>query len=129
MADGLKDKWLERSRYDLETAEAMLKARRYLYVSYMCQQSVEKLFKALIVEKGESPVPIHNLNRLAEIAGLTGNLSESEKMFLDELTAYCIEARYGDYKEELSEICDRKKAMELLRKTREIWNRHFKKKS
>jgi HEPN domain-containing protein len=35
--------WLERSNYDLETAKAMLGAKRYLYVAYMCQQAIEKL--------------------------------------------------------------------------------------
>ena len=39
--------WLERSKYDLETAKAMLDTRRYLYVAYMCQQAVEKLLKAI----------------------------------------------------------------------------------
>ncbi len=35
------------SNYDLETAEAMLSSRRYLlYVGFMCNQTIEKAFKA-----------------------------------------------------------------------------------
>lgn len=38
--------WLELSEYDLETAFAMLNSRRYLYVGFMCHQTIEKIFKA-----------------------------------------------------------------------------------
>ncbi len=34
--DELSKKWVERSEYDMETAKAMLKAKRYLYVGFMC---------------------------------------------------------------------------------------------
>lgn len=40
--------WMERVDYDLETARAMLKAGRYLYVVFMCQQAVEKNVKAIL---------------------------------------------------------------------------------
>lgn len=61
--DRIVEKWIERAEYDLETARAMLHARRYLYV------------------------------------------------------AYCIEARYGDYKESLNEIIDKEKAETLFKET------------
>ena len=34
--------WTEMSDYDLETAEAMLATGRYLYVAFMCHQTIEK---------------------------------------------------------------------------------------
>ena len=37
------------------------------------------------------------------------------------MTPYCIEARYGDYKESLSEIINKEKAREVFRKTQEIF--------
>lgn len=40
--------WIELSDYDLETAEAMLKSRRFLYVGFMCHQTIEKAFKAIL---------------------------------------------------------------------------------
>jgi len=43
----------------------MLKAGRYLYVAYICQQSIEKILKALIAQKNLENLPIHNLNRFA----------------------------------------------------------------
>ena len=113
--------WLERSKYDLETAKAMLDARRYLYVAYMCQQAVEKLLKAIIAQHGKENLPIHNLNRLAELAELSGELGEGQIDLLAELTAYNIVARYGDYKESLSEIVDIQKAKFLYDRTLELF--------
>lgn len=34
--------WVEMSDYDLDTAEAMLATGRYLYVGFMCHQTIEK---------------------------------------------------------------------------------------
>jgi HEPN domain-containing protein len=112
--------WVERSQYDLDTAKAMLGAGRYLYVAYMCQQAVEKILKAIIAQHGKENFPIHNLNRLAEIAGVSKELNSEQFNFLAELTPYHIEARYGDYKESLSEIIDAKKAQHVYKKTGEI---------
>jgi len=111
--------WVERSQYDLDTAKIMLDTGRYLYVAYMCQQTVEKILKALIAQQGKENFPIHNLNRLAEI--ISNELTPEQFNFIAELTPYHIEARYGDYKESLSEIINEKKAQQVYKKTREIY--------
>ena len=113
--------WLERSNYDLETAKAMLDAGRYLYVAYMCQQAIEKLLKAIIAQHGKENLPIHNLNRLAELAELRRDLAAEQVDLLAELTAYNIEARYGDYKESLSEVVDTQKANALYAQTKGLF--------
>ena len=38
--------WIDISEYDLETAEAMLQTKRFLYVGFMCHQAIEKILKA-----------------------------------------------------------------------------------
>ncbi len=113
--------WVERAEYDLETAKAMLDTARYLYVAYMCQQAVEKLLKALIAQQDKENLPIHNLNRLAELAGIAGALDPEQFDFLAELTPYSIEARYGDYKEGLSEIINEQKARHVYKRTQGIF--------
>jgi len=118
--DKIVEHWIERSQYDLDTAKVMLETGRYLYVAYMCQQTVEKLLKAIIAQLGKENFPIHNLNRLAEIAAASNELTSEQFNFLAELTPYHIEARYGDYKESLSEIIDKKKAQQVYQKTVEI---------
>jgi HEPN domain-containing protein len=118
--DKIVGHWVERSQYDLDTAKIMLDTGRYLYVAYMCQQAVEKILKAFIAQLGKENFPIHNLNRLAEIATISNELTPEQFNFLAELTPYHIEARYGDYKENLSEIINEKKAEQVYKKTREI---------
>jgi HEPN domain-containing protein len=119
--DKYVSQWLERSNYDLETAKAMLDAGRYLYVAYMCQQAIEKLLKAIIAQHGKENLPIHNLNRLAELAELRRELAAEQVDLLAELTAYNIEARYGDYKESLSEVVDFQKAKTLYAQTQDLF--------
>ena len=113
--------WEERSKYDLDTAKAMLNTGRYLYVGYMCQQAIEKLLKAIIAGLNKENLPIHNLSRLAEVAEIANSLSVEQGDFLAGLTPYCIEARYGDFKESLSEIIDKKGAEMIYRQTREFF--------
>ena len=65
--------WIAASRYDLETARALLESRRYLYVLFMCQQSLEKLLKAHVMARtAEFPPRIHSLVRLAELYVVIG---------------------------------------------------------
>jgi len=73
----------------------MLKAGRYLYVLFCCQQAVEKALKAVIVKKtGELPPRIHNLLRLAETAGIES--SERQIDLLTKLSGYYIKSRYPE---------------------------------
>jgi HEPN domain-containing protein len=116
--DKIVGHWVERAQYDMETAKAMLECHRYLYVAYMCQQAIEKIIKAIIAQQGKENLPIHNLVRLSEIAQIRDELADDRLNFLAGLTPYHIEARYGDYKESLSEIINGDTAKELYNKTR-----------
>ena len=117
----ITDKWIERAHYDLESAEAMFKACRYLYVAFLCQQTLEKMLKAQIINQGGEILRSHNLVRLAELSGFYISLPNKDQDFLANLSPFAIEARYGDYKNKLSEIIDRKTAQKYLLKTQEIY--------
>jgi HEPN domain-containing protein len=114
-------KWLQRAKYDLDTADAMFKSRRYLYVAFMCQQALEKILKAMAIEKGKEVLRSHNLVRLAEVAEIYNTMPIEYKDFLADLTPFAIEARYGDYRRSLSEIIDRKMAKKYLEKTKRTY--------
>ena len=60
--DKIVEHWIERSQYDLDTAKVMFDAGRYLYVSYMCQQGIEKLLKAIIAQHGKENFPLRKKN-------------------------------------------------------------------
>ncbi len=51
----------------METALAMQKSKRYLYVGFMCHQTIEKIFKAYFINLiGEAAPFSHSLSYLAK---------------------------------------------------------------
>lgn len=77
MMDSKATYWIEMPDYDLETAEAMLSTGCYLYVAFMCHQTIEKILKAYwTLHLEEIPLKIHSLSRLAEKTELDKELSE-----------------------------------------------------
>jgi HEPN domain-containing protein len=95
-------KWLDRVAYDLDTAKAMLQTGRLIYAIFMCQQSLEKCFKALLSFQGKEIIPIHNLRRLAELSVVIHDLNHDALLKLDFLSSYYINARYKEDLQQLS---------------------------
>jgi HEPN domain-containing protein len=110
--------WIELSDYDLETANAMLKSIRYLYVGFMCHQTIEKVLKGYYVSvHDEIPPFTHNLAYLIEKSMLENELTEDQKSIVDELEPLNIEARYPEYKERLLKQLTKDKCLELIYRT------------
>lgn len=113
--------WIEMSDYDLETADAMLVTGRYLYVGFMCHQTIEKILKAYWTTCLEDvPLKIHSLSRLAEKAGLDQKFSEKQLDLIDNLEPLNIEARYPTYKERLIKSLSKEYCAQLLQQTKEL---------
>ncbi len=114
--------WVEASRYDLETARALFKSRRYLYVLFMCQQSLEKLLKAGVTTRtGEFPPRVHNLVRLGELAAVS--ISHDEKAFLERLSLYYLQSRYPPEIKDLARKIKQPTARDHLKQTEALWRR------
>ncbi len=110
--------WVEMADYDFDTAKAMLATKRYLYVAFMCHQTIEKMLKAYwsnVLE--EPPLKIHSLSRLAEKSGLDKYMTEEQTDFIDELEPLNIEARYPSYKERLMKSLTAGRCEDLIRQT------------
>jgi len=117
--DELSQHWARRAQYDLDTADAMFKAGRYLYVLFCCQQAVEKMLKSIIVQRAdEMPPRIHRLVRLAELAGVA--VEEKEMDFLRELSEYYIPTRYPEDVADLALDVKQDKAQWVLTQSREF---------
>lgn len=113
--------WLELSDYDLETARAMLKTKRFLYVGFMCHQAIEKILKAYWSKiSTETPPFTHNLTRLAEQTDLFKMLTDAQLDLIDSLEPLNIEARYPSYKERLLQSLNQKRSEELITRTQEL---------
>lgn len=112
--------WLDIAQYDLDTAEVMQNSGRYLYTVFMCQQSLEKLLKAIhIHQKGQEAPKTHNLIYLFGLLKLPQR-NEYLKT-LGQLNTYYIEGRYPSYKQKLSQLLDKKTAQNFLDETKEIF--------
>ena len=113
--------WTELSDYDMETADAMFRTGRWLYVGYMCHQVIEKIFKAYWSSQKEEPAPYsHNLINLAQSCGLGKLLDDDKKAFVSQMMPLNIEARYPSYKQAIGESLSEEKCQEILTKTKEV---------
>jgi HEPN domain-containing protein len=113
------ERWIDQARYDLDTARAMLNSGRYLYVLFCCQQTVEKIIKAIIVRQtNEFPPRIHALIRLAEAADL--ELTDERAHLLRELSNYYIQTRYPEEIAALASKISESQARRIFNQTEEI---------
>ena len=113
----LASEWILKGQSDLETAEILLREKGPTdTLCFHCQQAVEKFLKAYIVFSGDRFEKIHDLWKLAKLAGKTNKkILEFEKE-LKTLTAYYIESRYPSD----SATFSRKECREALRDANEI---------
>jgi len=111
--------WVDLSKYDIDTAKAMLTSGRYLYVLFTCQQAVEKMLKALVVQNTKNfPPKIHDLVKLLSIADIEAN--DKKKEFLFKLNFYYLETRYPHEISEISKQIKKKTALNFLDETKKI---------
>ena len=111
--------WVDLSKYDIDTAKAMLESGRYLYVLFTCQQSIEKMIKALIVKTTNSfPPKIHDLVKLIKIARVDIDIEQKE--FLAKLNYYYLETRYPRELSEISKQIKKDTALDFYKNTEKI---------
>lgn len=113
--------WIDIAQYDLDTAKAMFETKRYLYVGFMCNQVVEKSFKAVIAESGDFPPKIHTLPILVDKAELTGKMTDEQMKFIASLNPLNIEARYPKYKDKINEMLTPNVCKKILSETEEMF--------
>jgi len=113
--------WLDLSDYDYDTALAMQKSGRYLYVGFMCHQTIEKILKAYYNLNNTEPAPFtHSLSYIAKKAGIYEFFSEEFKNFIDILEPLNIESRYPSHKEKLMKGLTKERCEEILKNTKEL---------
>jgi HEPN domain-containing protein len=90
------DYWIGGAISDIETAELLIKGRKYIEGLFFCHLTIEKLLKALIVKNtGELAPKSHNLVYLAELAGIS--LVADQIQFMSILMKYQLEGRYPEF--------------------------------
>jgi len=110
--------WVKQSDYDLKTAEAMLKSRRYIYTVFMCHLSIEKALKGLYWKTLKSnPPKIHDLIHLLKKINYQPPIGLKE--FIGELNQTSIVTRYPDNLSELQKVFSPKTASAILKQAKE----------
>lgn len=112
--------WVESAQYDLDTAQNMFDAGRYIYAVFMCHLSLEKALKANAHEvTNEVPPKTHDLEFLLSITQLSPEKEIEE--FLAELSNLSVLTRYPiDFHKTQKEFTQ-ERAKAILDKTREVF--------
>jgi len=99
----------------------MLETKRYLYVGFMCHQSIEKILKATFV-KANSTIPpyTHSLIDIADKANIYNKFNNKQKDLIDILQPLNIQARYPTYKDKLLKSLNYEKCTDILSQTKEL---------
>ena len=112
--------WLDSAQYDLETAEHMFKAEKYIYTIFMCHLAIEKVLKAKVEEiTAKTPPKIHNLRYLVKLSGLEP--PEEIFNFLSKLSEVSIPTRYPEDFNQLEKAYNKKLAQDYLKLTKEAF--------
>jgi HEPN domain-containing protein len=117
--------WVEDAEYDLQSAEVMLDSGRYFFVVFMCHLTIEKLLKAVIVERqGIVPPKTHNLVGLVTRAGLT--VPAERRPLLNELDNMSVVTRYPDGRRAIASTLTAENTTSLYTRTVEFaqWLKH-----
>lgn len=87
--------WKASAEEDFAAAESLLEKGHFRHCLFFAHLAVEKMLKAHVTRQtNDIPPRIHNLVRLAEIAGLKLKLEHED--FLREFGIYQLEGRYPD---------------------------------
>jgi HEPN domain-containing protein len=96
--------WVEEAAEALRVANHLFEKEDYSYALFFGHLAVEKLLKAIYVTNKREQAPyIHNLNRLAELVGITTTENQSDNLI--RITAYNLESRYPDEKRSFRKKC------------------------
>jgi HEPN domain-containing protein len=113
--------WRESAQHDMESSEIIFDSGRYDWCLFIGHLALEKILKAIFVDKNDNAMPpkIHNLVRLAEILEI--ELSEEQKLSLDRINDFNIQTRYPDYRLEFYKRCDAAYATAHLARIKEFY--------
>jgi HEPN domain-containing protein len=113
------NEWFIQAEYDMETAESMFVAGRYIYTVFMCHLSIEKALKGLYAKKFQKDPPkIHNLNYFAEKVEL--DISQKLQDFIDKLNNLSVPTRYPDELERLLKDYEQDATEAVLNNSKEL---------
>jgi HEPN domain-containing protein len=111
--------WLASAEYDLQTAEAMLAAKRYVYVVFMCHLALEKGLKGLWAEaKNDTPPRIHDLLYFLRRLDLTPPACDAD--FIAVINRASVPTRYPEDLAKMVRLYPYRTARSYLARTKRV---------
>lgn len=107
--------WLKSAAESAQAAQNNFNNKHYDWAFFLWGLTIEKLLKGLIVKQNHVPLPTHDLQKLAKMAQVI--LNDEHKKQFNEITSYCIDARYDDYKRAFYKKVNRKPYQDAWAKT------------
>ena len=102
--DSIVKYWRDSSDKDHLTMHHLLVSKDYHWSLFLGHLVLEKLLKAIFVKKHNQHAPFtHDLLRLSEKIEI--QLSEEQSEWLDEISAFNLNARYDNYKQDFYKLC------------------------
>ncbi|MFH1947197.1 MAG: HEPN domain-containing protein [Candidatus Magasanikbacteria bacterium] len=96
--------WSKTAKHDHDTMLGLRKLKRYSDCLFFGHITLEKILKALVVEKTKKQAPrVHDLVHLHDLAKL--NLDDEDVILLKEVNNFNIATRYPDFKLEFYKVC------------------------
>jgi HEPN domain-containing protein len=113
--------WTKLSDNDLKVAEDLFVLKHYLYVGFMCHQSIEKIFKGYFAKLNEETPPFtHDLRIISTKGNFSDELPEEQKQFIRILSPLNIRLRYPEYKDLIFKQMTKDVTWDILQKTKNL---------
>jgi len=111
--------WIERAEQDFVTMLNLFSSKDFHWALFMGHLVIERLLKAAIVKKTAAHAPFsHDLRRLAKLTEL--DISDEQKLWLDTVTTFNINARYDNYSQEFYKKCTVNYTAEWIEKIKNL---------
>ena len=105
--------WKTEAEEALQVADHLIEKNDYSYALFFGHLAIEKLLKGIYVRKNkEHAPPVHNLLRLAKLAGI--KVPQDKVDVLIEISAFNIESRYPDIKRDFRTKCTEEYTMKQI---------------
>ncbi|MBL1215639.1 MAG: HEPN domain-containing protein [Ignavibacteriae bacterium] len=117
------EEWMLQAEYDIDTADVMLNAGRYIYAIFMTHLSLEKALKSIYTHVlQDEPPRTHNLILLQERIENKSKLgfSETQNEFIEFLNEKSVPSRYPDTLNEVLEEFKKSETTQLVNKAKGI---------
>jgi HEPN domain-containing protein len=108
--------WFKSANYDILTAKAMLRSKRYIYVIFMCHLAIEKLLKGIVAQKiNKIPPKTHDLYLLLKLSKI--QIPSLHQEIISHLNEASIPTRYPEDISKISKQYNKKVAINYLKAT------------